>query len=54
VWVWALGVYGVGDGAALAFALLVLAMNLASSAIGGIVYAIAGGNVKPPTTRARS
>lgn len=45
-WVWILGSYGIGSGRALAFALLVLAMNLAASAIGGIVYAVAGGDVK--------
>lgn len=49
VWVWILGTYGLGSGRALAFALLVLAMSLASSAIGGIVYAIMGGDVSPTT-----
>ena len=44
-YVWCLGTYGVGHDRALAFALLVLAMTLASSAVGGIVYAISGGKV---------
>jgi uncharacterized membrane protein YbhN (UPF0104 family) len=43
VYVWGLGSYGVGGDAALAFALLVLATALASSAVGGIVYAAVGG-----------
>ena len=53
-WVWILGRYGVGAVDALAYALLVLAMSLASSAVGGIVYAAAGGEVTATTTRARS
>ncbi len=44
-YVWCLGAYGVGHDRALAFALLVLAMTLASSAVGGIVYALFGGEV---------
>jgi len=44
-YVWCLGPYGVGHDQALAFALLVLAMSLASSAVGGIVYAVSGGEV---------
>jgi glycosyltransferase 2 family protein len=54
VWVWVLGAYGVAAGDALAFAILVLAMSLASSAIGGIVYAISGGDVVATTTRAEA
>jgi uncharacterized membrane protein YbhN (UPF0104 family) len=53
-WVWVLGVYGVGGGRALAYALLILAIFLATSAIGGVVYAVAGGDVTAATTRARS
>jgi uncharacterized protein (TIRG00374 family) len=45
-YVWCLGAYGIGDNRALAFALLVLAVTLASSAFGGIVYAVAGGEVR--------
>lgn len=44
-YVWCLGAYGVGHDQALAFALLVLAVTLASSAVGGIVYAVSGGKV---------
>lgn len=44
-YVWCLGAYGVGHDRALAFALLVLAVTLASSAVGGIVYAVSGGKV---------
>lgn len=44
-YVWCLGSYGVGHAPALAFALLVLAVTLASSAVGGIVYAVSGGEV---------
>ena len=53
-WVWVLGQYGVGGGRALAYALLILAIFLATSAIGGLVYAVAGGDVTAATTRARS
>lgn len=53
-WVWLLGLYGVGGGKALAYALLILAIFLATSAIGGVVYAVAGGEVTAATTRARS
>jgi hypothetical protein len=45
-YVWCLGTYGVGHDRALAFALLVLAVTLASSAMGGIVYAVAGRQVR--------
>jgi hypothetical protein len=45
-YVWCLGTYGVGHDRALAFALLVLAVTLAPSAMGGIVYAVAGGQVR--------
>ena len=41
--VWCLAAYGVGHDEALAFALLVLAVTLASSAVGGIVYVVARG-----------
>lgn len=53
-WVWVLGLYGVGSETALAFALLILAMFLATSAIGGVVYAVSGGKVNATTTRARA
>ena len=53
-WVWVLGAYGVGDSTALAYALLILAIFLATSVVGGIVYAVAGGEVKAVTTRARA
>ncbi len=43
--VWCLAAYGVGHDEALAFALLVLAATLASSAVGGIVYVVARGSV---------
>jgi glycosyltransferase 2 family protein len=43
VYVWGLGAYGVGRDAALAFALLVLATALGTSAVGGVVYVAAGG-----------
>jgi uncharacterized membrane protein YbhN (UPF0104 family) len=42
-YVWCLAPFGVGHDRALAFALLVLAVTLASSAVGGVVYAVAGG-----------
>ena len=45
VWVWGLGLYGVSQGKALAYALLVLGVSLATSAVGGLVYAVAGGDV---------
>ena len=45
-YVWCLGTYGIGHDRALAFALLVLAVTLASSAVGGIVYAVTGGQVR--------
>jgi uncharacterized membrane protein YbhN (UPF0104 family) len=44
-YVWCLATYGVGHDRALAFALLVLAVTLASSVVGGGVYALAGGKV---------
>lgn len=53
-WVWVLGLYGVGNVSALAYALLILAIFLATSVIGGVVYAIAGGSVTATTTRARA
>lgn len=45
-YVWCLTTYGIGHDRALAFALLVLGVTLASSAVGGIVYAVAGGEVR--------
>jgi hypothetical protein len=45
-YVWCLATYGIGHDRALAFALLVLAVTLASSAMGGIVYAVYGGEVR--------
>ena len=44
-YVWALGAYGVGHDAALAFGLLILGVLLASSVVGGIVYVLGGGEV---------
>jgi uncharacterized protein (TIRG00374 family) len=41
-YVWCLAAYGIGHEQALAFAVLVLAVTLASCAVGGIVYAVAG------------
>jgi uncharacterized protein (TIRG00374 family) len=51
VWVWSLGFYEVGRGEALAYALLVLGVALATSALGGVIYAVAGGDVSPGLTR---
>lgn len=45
VWVWSLGNYGIASSSALAFALLVLGASLVSSAVGGLVYMVAGGQV---------
>jgi len=45
-YVWCLATYGIGHDRALAFALLVLGVTLASSAVGGIVYAVSGGEVR--------
>jgi hypothetical protein len=45
VWVWGLGLYGVGRAEALAYALLILGVSLATSAVGGVIYAVAGGQV---------
>jgi len=50
-YVWALGSFGVARPQATAFALLILAILLITSAIGGIVYVIAGGEVKPRARR---
>lgn len=44
-WVWSLGLYGVSSGHAVAYAILVLGVALASSAIGGIVYVVMGADV---------
>jgi uncharacterized protein (TIRG00374 family) len=44
-YVWSLATYGIGHDEALAFAVLVLAVTLASCAVGGVVYAVAGGRV---------
>jgi glycosyltransferase 2 family protein len=44
-YVWCLASYGIGHDRALAFALLVLTVTLASSVVGGIVYALVGGEV---------
>jgi uncharacterized protein (TIRG00374 family) len=43
---WALGTFGVEHATALAFALLVLAILLATSAVGGLIYVVAGGEVR--------
>lgn len=45
-YVWALGTFGVDRHTALAFALLVLAILLATSLAGGLVYVVAGGEVR--------
>jgi len=45
-YVWCLATSGIDHDRALAFALLVLAVTLASSAVGGIVYAVSGGEVR--------
>jgi uncharacterized membrane protein YbhN (UPF0104 family) len=44
-YVWALSAYGVQNDTALLFALVVLAVTLLSSAVGGIVYAIGGSSL---------
>jgi hypothetical protein len=44
-YVWCLASYGIGHDRALAFALLVLTATLASSVVGGVVYALVGGEV---------
>jgi glycosyltransferase 2 family protein len=44
-YVWCLATYGIGHDRALAFALLVLVLTLASSAVGGVVFAVSGGEV---------
>lgn len=44
--VWGLGSYGISSDQALAFALLALGMLLASSAVGGIVFVVAGGDLQ--------
>ena len=53
-WVWVLGLYGVGGERAFAYALLILAVFLGTSAIGGLVYAVSGGEVTATTTRVRA
>jgi hypothetical protein len=45
-YVWCLATYGIGHDRALAFALLVLGVTLASSAVGGVVFAVSGGEVR--------
>jgi hypothetical protein len=45
-YVWCLAAYGIGHDEALAFALLVLAVTLASCAVGGVVYAVASGGIE--------
>lgn len=45
-YVWALGEFGVDHTTALAFALLVLAILLATSAVGGLVYIARGGELR--------
>lgn len=51
-YVWALTAYGATQGQALAFALVMLALLLAASAVGGIVYVVSGGGVQPRDLRA--
>lgn len=46
-YIWALGQFGVAAPIATAFALLILAIVLLTSAVGGIVYLIAGGDLRP-------
>lgn len=48
-YVWALGVFGIEHAQALAFALLVLAILLATSAVGGLVYVVKGGEIRSGT-----
>ncbi|MBI4729499.1 MAG: flippase-like domain-containing protein [Acidobacteria bacterium] len=50
-YVWGFGAYGTAHDSALAFALLVLAVLLATSAVGGLVYVLAGGEVQPGAFR---
>jgi len=45
-YVWALGVFGIGHAEALAYALLVLAILLATSAVGLLVYIVRGGEIR--------
>lgn len=45
VWVWSLGLYGVSSSHGVAYAILVLGVALASSAIGGVVYVVMGADV---------
>jgi sodium/proline symporter len=51
IWVWSLGLYGVGNGEALAYALVVLGVALGTSALGGVVYAVGRGELTPRLTR---
>lgn len=44
-YIWALGRFGISHDHALAFALLILAALLLTSAVGGIVYVVSGGEV---------
>jgi uncharacterized protein (TIRG00374 family) len=44
-YVWALGAYGVSSDTALLFALVVLAVTLLSSGVGGLVYAVSGSSL---------
>jgi uncharacterized membrane protein YbhN (UPF0104 family) len=46
LWVWALGSYGVSGVISLSYALLALGLFLATSAVGGLVYLLAGGEVR--------
>ena len=47
-YVWALTTFGVARAEATAFAALVLAILLVTSAIGGLIYLVAGGEVRAP------
>lgn len=48
VLVWSLALYGVAPAQALAYALLIFGVALATSAVGGVVYAVAGGEFGAP------
>jgi uncharacterized membrane protein YbhN (UPF0104 family) len=42
-WVWSLGLYGITSAESLAYAVLILASYLLTSAVGGVVYVVRGG-----------
>ena len=49
-YVWSFAAYGVGHNRGLAFALLMLGLVIATSAVGGIVYMLGGARVDSPRT----